>query len=185
MRKNKGYQQDIRKTWHRNERINSYADGNNETLEQYIDIINKCFDERVEICKKEYEKISHKTTLEGKALYEYCRNWLMWEVKFDINYQTNEFTLVPLEKALEMIEEDRRKTLGRHLYSNWSAYQKRIIHKDNQKFVYNSGNGRGHFDSIRVPSLKRSNATWKRFYELFPDAKGLKTFRGFKLKKIN
>ena len=109
----------------------------------------------------------------------------MWEIRFNINYDKDTYTVIPLEKALEMIEEDRRKTLGTRSYSNWGAYQKRIVHKDNQKFVYNSGNGTGHFDSIRVPSLKRSNATWKRFYELFPDAKGLKTFRGFKLKKIN
>ena len=184
MRKNKGYQKDIYNTYYRKERINNFAKGHNETLEQYIDIINKCFDERIETCKKEYTKITTKTTLEGKALYEYCHNWLMWEVKFDINYQTNEFTLIPLERALEMIEEDRRKILGKRLYSNLGGYQKRIIHKDNQKFVYNTGRHNGNITSIRVPSLKRSKATWKRFYELFPEVKGLKKFRGFKLKKI-
>lgn len=185
MRKNKGYQKDKCSSWRGNKECIKHASGENKTLEQYIDIINKCFDERIETCKKEYTKIATKTTLEGKALYEYCRNWLMWEVKFDINYRTDEFTLVPLEKALEMLENDRRRTLGRELYSKWNGYQKRNIHKDNQKFVYNSGNCTGYFDSIRVPSLKRSDATWKRFYELFPQAKGLKTFRGFKLKKID
>lgn len=118
MRKNKGYQKDIRHTWHKKEPHNSCAIGENLTLEQYIDSISKCLDSRVETCKKEYEKIATKTTLEGKALYEYCRNWLMWEVKFDINYQTDEFTLVPLNKALEMIEEERREIIGRRLYSN-------------------------------------------------------------------
>ena len=83
-----------------------------------------------------------------------------------------------------MIEEERRRTIGKRLYSKWNGYQKRIVNKDNQKFVYNSGSGKGYVDSIRVPSLKRSKATWKRFYELFPTAKGLKTFRGFKLKKV-
>ena len=179
MRKNKGYQKDIRKTWHCNEKINSYALGENMTLEQYIDFINKCLDSRVETCKKEYEKISDKTTLVGEDLRKYCRDWMFWEVKFD-----NHCNLIPLNKALEMIEQDRRKIIGRRLYNKWNGYQKRIVHKDNQKFVYNSGNGTGHLDSIRVPSLKRSKATWKRFYELFPTAKGLKTFRGFKLKKI-
>ena len=180
MRKNKGYQKDIKNTWHRKERINSSAKGHNETIEQYVAHVNECFDRRIEWCKKEYEKIATKTTLQGKDLYDYCHNQLMWHVAFN-----NDWSLVPLEEALNRIEEDRRKTLGKRLYSNWSAYQKRIVNRDNQKFVYNSGNGTGHFDSIRVPSLKRSNATWKRFYELFPDAKGLKTFRGFKLKKIN
>jgi len=179
MRKNKGYQQDIYKSWHRKERINSFAHGENKTLEQYIDFINKCLDSRVETCKKEYEKISNKTTLVGEDLRKYCRDWLLWEVRFD-----NNCNLIPLDKALEMIEEDRRKIIGRRLYSNWSGYQKRIVHKDNQKFVYNTGGHTEHITSIRVPSLKRSKSVWKRFYELFPEAKGLKTFRGCKLKKI-
>ena len=180
MRKGKGYQKDIRKTWHNKERINSSAKGHNETLEQYIDTINKCFDVRIEACKRQYEKITTKTTLQGKDLYDYCHRQGMWSVAFN-----NDWTLVPLDEALKMIEEDRRKTLARQLYSSWGAYQKRIVHKDNQKFVYNTNGGDGHFDSIRVPSLKRSRATWKRFYELFPDAKGLDKFRGFKLKKID
>ena len=180
MRKDKGYQKDIYKSWRRKERINSSAKGHNETLEHYIDNINKDFDKRRENCKKEYEKIATKTTLVGKDLYDYCHNLLLWEVCFN-----NNWTLVPLEEALDRIEEDRRKTLARRLYSDWGAYQKRIVHKDNQKFVYNTNGGNGHFDSIRVPSLKRSKAIWKRFYELFPQAKGLKTFRGFKLKKID
>lgn len=179
MNKNKGYQQDIYKSWRRKERINSYAKGSNLTLEQYTDFINKCLDNRVETCKKEYEKISHKTTLVGEDLRKYCCDQMFWEVRFD-----NHCNLIPLDKALEMIEEDRRKIIGRNLYSDWSGYRKRIVHKDNQKFVYNSGNGSGHVDSVRVPSLKRSNATWKRFYELFPEAKGRKTYRGCKLKKI-
>jgi hypothetical protein len=184
MRKNKGYQQDIYKSCRRKERINSYAKGSNLTLEQYIDFINKCFDSRVETCKRQYEKISVKTTLEGKDLYKYCREYSMWEIKFNVDYDKNEYTIIPLDKALKMIEEDRRKTIGRHLYSNWGGYQKRIVNKDKQKFVYNTGGHTGHITSIRVPSLKRSNSVWKRFYELFPEAKGLKTFRGCKLKKI-
>lgn len=179
MRKNKGYQKDIRMTWHQRQPINSNAKGENMTLEQYIDFISKCLDSRVETCKKEYEKISHKTTLVGEDLRKYCRDCMFWEVKFD-----NHCNLIPLDKALEMIEEDRRRTIGRRLYSKWSGYQKRIIHKDNQKFVYNSGNGGSNRNTIRIPSLKRSNATWKRFYELFPKLKGMKMYRGIKLKKI-
>ncbi|MBR6907090.1 hypothetical protein IKN40_00920 [bacterium] len=184
MRKNKGYQKDIKRTWHKKERINSYAKGHNETLEQYIAYINECFDERIETCKRQYEKISTKTTLEGKDLYKYCREYSMWEIKFNIDYDKDKYTLIPLEKALEMIEEDRRKTLGIRLYSNCGAYQKRIIHKDNQKFVYNSNNGGSNRNTIRIPSLKRSNSTWKKFYELFPKLNGMKMYRGIKLKKI-
>lgn len=180
MRKNKGYQQDWHKHSYRTkEQHNSYANGENMTLEQYINTINKCLDSRVETCKKEYEKISHKTTLVGEDLRKYCRDCMFWEVKFD-----NHCNLIPLDRALEMIEEDRKKTIGRRLYSNWSGYQKRIVHKDNQKFVYNSSGGGSNRNTIRIPSLKRSNATWKRFYELFPELKGMKMYRGIKLKKV-
>ena len=179
MRKNKGYQKDMCKSWRKKEPHNSCTIGENITLEQYIDTISKCFDNRVETCKKEYEKISYKTTLVGEDLRKYCRDCMFWEVRFD-----NHCNLITLDKALEMIEEERRRTIGKRLYSKWNGYQKRIVNKDNQKFVYNSGSGKGYVDSIRVPSLKRSKATWKRFYELFPTANGLKTFRGFKLKKV-
>lgn len=179
MRKNKGYQLDIYKSWHRKEGKLSWAGGENKTPEQILEEANARFDERIEICKRAYEKVSKKTTLVGKDLRKYCRDFMLWEVKFD-----TDGNLIPMEEAIALLEKDRQRYLGKCLYSKWNGYQKRIIHKDNQKFVYNSGNGTGHLDSIRVPSLKRSNATWKRFYELFPSAKGLKTFRGFKLKKV-
>ena len=179
MRTNKGYQQDIYKSCRRKESINSFAKGSNLTLEQYINEENTYFDNRIKTCKEEYEKISNKTTLVGEDLRKYCHDWMLWEIRFD-----DQCNLILLDKALEMIEEDRRKTIGRRLYSNWSGYQKRIVNKDNQKFVYNTGGHNGHITSIRVPSLKRSKTIWKRFYELFPEAKGLKTFRGCKLKKI-
>ena len=181
MRKNKGYQKDKR-SWRKH---NSGASGHTETLDQYLDRINRCFDKRVETCKKEYSVIATKTTLDGEDLYKYCRDQLMWEIRFDIDWNKNRYNLIPLADALKMLEEDRRKTIGKRLYSRWGSYQKRIIHKDNQKFVYNSSGGNGHTDSIRVPSVKRSRSTWKRFYELFPEAKGLKTFRGFKLRKLD
>jgi hypothetical protein len=180
MRKNKGYVKDMRKTWHKKEPHNSCAKGENLTLEQYIDSISKFLDSRVETCKKEYEKISHKTTLVGEDLRKYCRDWMLWEVKFD-----NHCNLIPLDKALEMIEEERRRIIGRRLYDKFDGYQKRIVNKDNQKFVYNDSNGRYNKNTIRIPSLKRSDATWKRFYELFSFLKGKKTYRGIKLKKID
>lgn len=58
----------------------------------------------------------------------------------------------------------------------------RGIYRDN-KDDYNYGSG-GDTHSIRVPSLKRSDKVWKNFYKLFPFLKGLKTYKGLKLKKI-
>ena len=178
MRKNKGYQKDIHHYWHRSDAEINRAKGVNKTLEQYINDINKEFDKRIELCKKEYAIIATKTTLVGKDLRDYCREYSLWEIRFDKN-----LNLIPLEIALKMNEEDRRRVLGKRLYSKWEGYQKRIIHKDNQKFVYN-GRGGSNKNKIRIPSLKRSNSTWKKFYELFPFLKGLDTYRGIKLKKI-
>lgn len=56
------------------------------------------------------------------------------------------------------------------------------IFRDN-KAAYNAKSG-GECNSIRVPSLKRSDKVWRNFYSLFPSLKGLKTYRGCKLKKI-
>ena len=56
------------------------------------------------------------------------------------------------------------------------------ITRDN-KNSYNTRSG-GEQNSIRVPSLKRSNKVWRNFYNLFPHLKGQKTFRGCKLKKV-
>lgn len=39
-------------------------------------------------------------------------------------------------------------------------------------------------NTIRVPSMKRSRSTWKRFYKLFPHLRYMDTFRGNHLKKI-
>lgn len=180
MRKNKGYLKDMRKSWRRKEPHNSCAIGENLTLEQYVGKINAAFDRRIEGCKKDYQKILEKTTLVGDDLRKYCKGQLMWEVLFD-----EKSNLVPLENAIAYIEEQRRRTIGKRLYSKWNGYQKRIVNKDNQKFVYNDSNGGSNKNTIRIPSLKRSNATWKRFYELFPFLKGEKTYRGIKLKKID
>lgn len=83
-------------------------------------------------------------------------------------------------------------------------YQAPINHRDNNG-IYHSKKGKqvsgSHHSSIRVPSLKRSKRTWKKFYELFPslkDEEALKTttyyYRGsrgfryahkkYKLKKV-
>ena len=166
MRNNKGYQKDwYRYSWRNKERRNSWANGENKTREQILKEVNANFDHRVETCKKEYEKISKKTTLIGKELRKYCRNWLLWEVQFD-----DELNLIPLEKALEKLENQRERSLASTLYGAkcHSAYQKRIVNKDNQKFVYNTGSGGSSRNSVRIPSMKRSNTVWKRFYELFP-----------------
>lgn len=56
------------------------------------------------------------------------------------------------------------------------------VTRDN-KNSYNTRSG-GEQNSIRVPSLKRSNKVWRNFYNLFPSLKGLTTYRGCKLKKV-
>ena len=144
------------------------------SLEETIERANMEIDERVATCRKEYAKIAAKTTLVGKGLYLYCKDWMLWEVRFD-----DYLNLVPLEKALEMIEDDRRRAIARRTYD----YRRRVTHKDNQRFCY-VGSGGSNKNEIRVPSLKRSNRTWRNFYELFPYLKGLETYHGIKLKRI-
>lgn len=182
MRKNKGYQLDIKKSWRGKESKLSWAGGSNKTPEQILEDVNKKFDERVKTCKKEYERISNKTTLEGKELRKYCRDWMLHEVQFDDNCN-----LIPLEQALETLENKRKRCLDGKLYG-YSPYQKRIIHKDNQKFVYNSGAGSSAWPWVRIPSLKRSKQVWKRFYELFPRYEEMshnaEQRRIYKLKKL-
>lgn len=65
---------------------------------------------------------------------------------------------------------------------NYNFMPKHIT-RDN-KATYNIRGG-GESNSIRVPSLKRSDKVWRNFYNLFPTLKGQKTYRGCKLKKIS
>ena len=170
MRKNKGYQKA------KNGR-DSYASGNNISLEQYLEEIDGNFNKRIEEAKKSYAYIARKTTLTGNELREYCCNLLLCEIKFDDSGE-----LIPLEEVINYLEEARERYKQKMSYH----YVKRTVNKDNQKFVYNSGGG-GYF-STRVPSMKRSNATWKKFYELFPYYKEhyneLNNKNGLKLKKV-
>ena len=53
MRKNKGYQKDMCKSWRKKEPHNSCTIGENITLEQYVGKINNAFDRRIEGCKKD------------------------------------------------------------------------------------------------------------------------------------
>ena len=182
MRKGKGYQKDQIKRWGE---VIACPAGTNLTLEEYMNRVNLGFDERVRTAKIEYEKIGHWTTLEGDDLRKTVKDRLMWEVQFDQGGN-----LIPLEKALVNLEADRRRCLGRYVYTKWGGFSKRIIHKDNQKFVYNtSGGSHESRNKVRIPSLKRSNATWKRFYELFPYYREhykelVKDGNGLKLKKV-
>ena len=57
------------------------------------------------------------------------------------------------------------------------------VTRDN-KAAYNVKGG-GESNAIRVPSLKRSDKVWRNFYNLYPSLKGLKTYRGCKLKKVS
>lgn len=181
MRKNKGYQKDWYKhSWRTKEQSNSGAKGDNKTQEECLAEIDHKFDLRIKAAKKEYEKIANKTTLVGKELRQYCDDQMLWGVKFDDN-----LNLIPLAKVLNDID------IARERYKAWKSYRyfKRFVNKDNQKFVYNSGSGAdGSRSHVRIPSIKRSNAVWKRFYELFPYYKEyfneLNNKNGIKLKKV-
>ena len=180
MRKDKGYQKDLRHYSYRTRHpANSYASGENKSLEQYLADIDKRFDERIADAKKSYARIATKTTLSGKALRDYCREWMLWEVKFD-----NESNLIPLEDVLAELEHNRERYKASKSY----GYVRRTVNKDNQKFVYNSSDGGDNHHRVRIPSIKRSDATWKRFYELFPYYKEhyaeLNNKNGIKLKKV-
>jgi hypothetical protein len=172
MRKDKGYPQK-----------NGWARGENKSLEEVLKEIDEKFDERIKNAKREYAYIAQKTTLVGKDLFNYCLNF-MREVRFKHDFEAETVELIPLEEIINMLEKWRREAKGRKAYS----YQKRIVNKDNQKFVYNSGSGYGYNTSVRIPSMKRSVATWKRFYELFPYFKEhydeLNNYNGRKLKKV-
>ena len=180
MKKHKGYKKDIHHiSWRRKEQDNSFAAGTNKTPDQILAKIDSIYDKDVEETKRCYAKIAKMTNLTGDELRKYCRDRMMWEVKFDSNGN-----LIPLEDALANLEERRERTKARHFYS----YVKRIVNKDNQKFVYNSGGRSGGSNRVRIPSMKRSKATWKRFYELFPYYKKnyveLNNKNGIKLKKV-
>ena len=163
MRKNKGYQREGRVEYFNSG--NSYASGKNKTIGQITEDVNKNIDKKIENTRKEYEKALKQKTLVGKDLYKYCRDYMLWDVKFDDNYN-----LIPLKEVIEKLDKGRDRAVAQELHGrrNYGWYQKRIIHKDNQKFVYNSGNGSSSYPWARIPSLKRSKQVWKRFYELFP-----------------
>lgn len=180
MRKNKGYQKDMHLfSWRTRRPANAFASGENKTLEQFLSDIDKRFDTRVALAKKSYEKIATISTLSGEALRDYCYDRMICEVKFDDNCN-----LIPLEDVLAELEQIRE----RYKESQSYKYVRRTVNKDNQKFVYNSTGGGDNHHRVRIPSIKRSDATWKRFYELFPYYKEnfakLNNKNGIKLKKV-
>lgn len=180
MKRHKGYRKDVHHISYKTEvQDNSYASGTNKTPEQILAKIDSIYDNDVEETKRCYARIAKMTNLTVDELRKYCRDRRMWEVKFDSNGN-----LIPLEDALANLEEQRERTKARRSYD----YVKRIVNKDNQKFVYNSGGRSGGSNRVRIPSLKRSKVTWKRFYELFPYYKEnyakLNNKNGIKLKKV-
>lgn len=105
-------------------------------------------------------------------------------VSDDVKYFDAESLNAKSKDELQEIENKRQRRKQQITY--W--YVRRIVNKDNQKFIKN-GDANSHWNSnkVRVPSLKRSNAVWKRFYELFPyyrEHYNELTKKGIKLKKI-
>ena len=124
----------------------------------------------------------HKEMMDNDPTPEMIDQFFKWNPmvlhKFINGYK--ELVVMSEDEAIDYVNERYRRCASSAKY----GYVKRIVNKDNQKGVYNRGNGCGYCTSIRVPSLKRSNAVWKRFYEMFPDMKGRKRYNGAKLKKI-
>ena len=159
-RKNKGYQ----RQYDKNGRELCIPAGAKETLEQYLHCYDVWLQEEIEAVRQEYAEIKKHSDLTGDELVRYCQWWLH-KVQIDDNGN-----IIPLETVIKNLESKykRRKSSCAHGSGYFSGYQRRIIHKDNQKFVYNTNTDRYNVHKVRIPSLKRSKATWKRFYELFP-----------------
>lgn len=179
-RKNKGYQRE----YDRRGRELCYPEGDNKSLEQVELSCDNNTLNRINIAKDSYNKIAKHPELSGKALKDYCREWMLWEVKFD-----DDFNVIPLETVIEQIKNDCRHYKSSRIYGarRFTGYMKRITNKDNQKFVYNGTGNCVYRGKVRIPSLKRSKATWKRFYELFPyyqEHFDELTIEGIKLRKV-
>ena len=180
MGKNKGYQKEKQKSWRSNsdEPENSWAGGENKSIEQICQDIDRDVDSEIEYAKWAYNYMAKHTTLKGEELHKWCiENCVGVRFEYKDGYE-----LVPLEKVIEKLEAWRKRWKGRKTYS----YQKRTVNKDNQKYVYNSSHS--GYQTVRIPSMKRSNAVWKRFYELFPyyreHYEDLNNVNGVKLKKV-
>ena len=129
-RKNKGYQ----RQYDRRGREVCYPEGDNKSLEQVELSCDNNTLQRINIAKRSYKEIAKHPELSGKALKDYCREWMLWEVKFDDN-----FNVIPLETVIEQIKNDGRHYKSSRIYGarRFTGYMRRITNKDNQKFVFN------------------------------------------------
>lgn len=185
MRKGKGYQKEGPTS--NGKSGNSWARGKTESIDTIEKNCIKAREKALENCKKAYE-IAEEYAITNTDLYqkykeEHSDNILGRYLRFDWNRNSKTYLqLLPLEYAIKCIM--KAKYMG-PTYD----YQKRIVNKDNQKFVYNSGSGSSAWPWARIPSLKRSKKVWKNFYDLFPYYEELshdpQMRRKYGLKKIN
>lgn len=145
MRQNKGYHQK-----------RMYAGGENKTLDQVIEDIENKIKWKIIQAEIEY-KICKKNNITDRTSYFKSKFRPLLEIRFD-----KEGNLISLSEVIKNIKNTVRR--NNSIYN----YQKKIIHKDNQKFVYNGNCGGSNKNKVRIPSLKRSNRVWKNFYILFP-----------------
>ena len=159
---------------------NVSAAGTNKSLDSILERIEKrrLFD--INATHRQYalykEMMDNDPTPE--MIDQFCKKYHMIKHKFINGYK--ELVVMSEDEAIDYVNEKYRRCASSAKY----GYVKRIVNKDNQKGVYNRGNGCGYCTSIRVPSLKRNNAVWKRFYDMFPEMKGREKYNGAKLKKI-
>lgn len=167
MRNNKGYRKEKQ----------VYPLGVKKTLEQVMSDIDKEYNLHIKNIVWCYERIRKMENITKEQIRDYLNKWMLLDC-LDRNGE-----LIPFEETIQAIEHERDRKKQSASYQ----YFRRIVNKDNQKYVYNSSGGGFNLSTVRIPSMKRSNATWNRFYELFPVFKEhydeINNKNGVKLKK--
>lgn len=111
-------------------------------------------------CYFRYSIKETKQNIDANEYFELVKDYYKNELNLDISL-INSFSIK--QDALKMLHK---------LDPN---YQAPINHRDNNGEYHSKKNKQqscSHYSKIRVPSLKRSRRTWKKFYELFPSLKG-------------
>lgn len=153
--------------------------GKNKSMKSIIDEYVDQYKNDTDRIHKQYEDYMEmmKNDPTPEIIHQFFKNQPIQMHRLDDHFN---LVLMTEDEDIAYNNEQIRKGESRRKYN----YVKRIVNKDNQPGVYNSGNGCGYRSSIRVPSLKRSNKVWKNFYSLFPFLEGLDKYCGAKLKKI-
>jgi predicted metal-binding transcription factor (methanogenesis marker protein 9) len=154
------------------ERKNKAAAGTNYTIEQVIENVKKEFSDEIHVINSISLYNCRKKIKNMEDFYCYPISKI---ITYD-DYVKNKENLSE-DEFYEYIEKEKNEYIKKKteflrycVDSEKYGYLKRIVNKDNQKNVFNTGNhGRYYYFDARVPSLKRSDRVWRNFYELFPE----------------